>query len=78
MKTEKNKLKLFSSILEQVEFDGNELFLPLLEYYPEHTNIVKNKYYVEVSEKIKNLLLLVNKDPSLLEKDVETELWYMV
>lgn len=40
--------------------------------------IVTNENYPLLKKKMQNLLEIVNKDYSLIEKDIETELWDLI
>lgn len=49
-----------------------------IEYNEEFSNIYDDDNYDLLKEKMENLLQLVNKDSSLLNKDVESELWKLI
>ena len=47
-------------------------------YDNRYTYITENEHYPLVEQKLKSIINLVNNDTSLVHKDVESELWYMV
>ena len=49
-----------------------------IEYDENFSNIYNDRNYNMLKEKMENLLNIVNKDNSLLNKDVETELWDLI
>lgn len=49
-----------------------------IEYDEDFSNIYNDNNYNMLKGKMKNLLVLINKDNSLLNKDVETELWDLI
>jgi len=49
-----------------------------IEYDENFSNIYNDRNYNMLKEKMENLLNIVNKDNSLINKDVETELWDLI
>lgn len=49
-----------------------------MEYNEEFSNIYNDENYEILKKKMNNLLFLLNKDNSLVNKDVETELWNII
>lgn len=49
-----------------------------MKYNEEFSNIYSDKNYEILKKKMDNLLFLLNKDNSLINKDAETELWNIV
>ena len=49
-----------------------------IEYDEDFSNIYNDNNYNMLKEKMENLLKIVNKDNSLVNKDVETELWNLI
>lgn len=47
-------------------------------YDNRYSHITENEHYPLVEQKLKSIVNLINEDTSLVHKDVETELWYMV
>ena len=49
-----------------------------ITYDNRYSHITENEHYPFVEQKLKSIINLINEDTSLVHKDVETELWYMV
>lgn len=49
-----------------------------ITYDKRYLHITENEHYQLVKQKLKSIVNLINEDTSLVHKDVETELWYMV
>jgi hypothetical protein len=49
-----------------------------IEYNEDFSYIYNSENYDILKEKMENLLKIVNKDKSLLHKDVEDELWNLI
>jgi hypothetical protein len=49
-----------------------------LLYDNDYSDFIKHSDWSILESKMKNLIELVNSDNSILEKDVETELWEMI
>ena len=49
-----------------------------LQYDDDWSQFINDSDYPILESKMKNLINLVNSDNSVLEKDVETEIWEMV
>jgi len=47
-------------------------------YDQRYAHIVDSEDYPIIEQKVKGIFELVNQDPTLADKDIETELWYMV
>lgn len=58
--------KGFTCLWENLELDNDFEYITSDESYP----MLKNK--------MKNLITLINKDYSIIEKDIETEIWDLV
>lgn len=49
-----------------------------IEYDPEYKYLTEDEDYPLVKRKIKRIFKLLNNDPSLVDADIETDLWYRV
>ena len=49
-----------------------------ITYENRYSHITENEHYPLVEQKLKSIINLINEDTSLVHKDIETELWYMV
>lgn len=49
-----------------------------ITYDKRFTHIVEHKDYPIVRGKLKSIIKLINETPELINKDLETELWYMI
>jgi len=47
-------------------------------YDKNFSHITNDSEYSLIEEKIKSIVNLINEDPTLVHKDLEDELWYMV
>jgi hypothetical protein len=49
-----------------------------IEYDEDYNHITKDNEYPLIKEKVNNIIKLVNNNPPMVYKDLESELWYMV
>jgi hypothetical protein len=49
-----------------------------IEYDVRYTHLTENEDYPLIKRKIKRIFKLINNDPSLVDADIETDLWYRV
>jgi hypothetical protein len=62
-----------------INVDGNFVFpVDNLLHDEDYSNFINHSDWSVLESKMKNLINLVNSDNSILEKDVETEIWEMV
>jgi hypothetical protein len=47
-------------------------------YDKNFSHITNDNEYPLIEEKVKSIVNLINEDPTLVHKDLEDELWYMV
>lgn len=47
-------------------------------YDKNFSHITNDPEYTLIEEKVKSIVNLINEDPTLVHKDLEDELWYMV
>lgn len=80
MKTE-DKIKAdFVKMCESLEITSSGLFFPyeMIEIDSDLSEISKSSHYKILKEKMDNLINLVNSDNSLINKDIEKELWNLI
>jgi len=58
--------------------DGFTFPFDAIRHYEEYQDIYKSDSWTFLQEKMSNLLNLVNSDYSLVDKDIENELWEMI
>lgn len=46
-----------------------------IEHDPTYDHIVENEYYDTLKSKMSSLIDMVNNDSSVIEKDIESEIW---
>jgi hypothetical protein len=71
----------FVEICKLIFINGNgEFFFPLdnLIYDEDYSDFLKHPDWVILESKMNNLISLINKDNSIINKDVETEIWEMI
>lgn len=70
----------FEKMCEYINVSENGLFFPYIteNFIEELDNFKKDPDYPVLKEKMDNLIELVNKDHSLIEKDISEELWDMI
>ena len=63
-----------------VEITSDGLLFPdeMMELDDAMADVLSHDAYPKLRGKMGRMLELVNQDPSLIYKDVETELWYMI
>jgi len=62
-----------------INVDGNFVFpVDNLLHDEDYSNFINHSDWSVLESKMENLINLVNSDNSILEKDVETEIWEMV
>ena len=60
-------------------FKGNLFFnFDEFEHTLENRSIVESKDYPVLKEKMQNLITIISEDNSLIELDIEEELWFMI
>ena len=80
---DENKAKQFAAEIVSSEYvdivEGKGLFFnDGIVYDNDFTHITNDVDYPLIEQKLKAIVELVNEDPSLVFKDLEDELWYMV
>jgi hypothetical protein len=70
----------FAEMCKMIFIGSNGFSFPFesIEHDPTFDNLVENKEYSLLIEKMRNLLVLINSDNSILEMDLETEIWEMI
>lgn len=70
----------FEKMCEYINVGENGLFFPyMVESLIDELNVFKNDVdYPILKSKMDNLIELVNKDHSLIDKDISEELWDMI
>lgn len=74
-------LEDFTKMCKEIAINRDGKFFCMfenLEYDDDFQYIVSSNHYPILKEKMNKLVELVNNDLSLLDKDVETELWQML
>jgi hypothetical protein len=63
-----------------IQNNDQKIFFPFdtVEYTTDYSYLTEDKDYDFLKEKMSNLITLLNQDNSLIEKDIETELWNMI
>lgn len=63
-----------------LEITSSGLMFPdeMIEIDSEFTEISESSHYEILRKKMDNLIKLVNSDSSLINKDIEKELWYLI
>jgi len=78
---ENQKLKnMFVKMCSLSYFDGDMLYFPAtdVDHLTHMKEIRENENYPFLLEKMDNLMILLNENPTLIDKDIEDELWYMI
>lgn len=83
MKNKINEKEIKSKFVEMCRYIKlhNGKFVCLysnMEYDERFTKIFEDKDFNILKGKMENLLFIINKDNSLINKDVETELWNLI
>jgi hypothetical protein len=76
-----NKLKAdFVRMCGLLEITANGLQFPddIAELDDDFQDVFESSDYPMLREKMDNLINLINSDTSLINKDIEDELWYMI
>lgn len=70
----------FEKMCEYINVGENGLFFPYIteNFIEELNNLKKDPDYPILKEKMDNLIKLVNKDHTLIDKDISKELWNMI
>ena len=70
----------FAEMCKHIFIGVNGFSFPFesIEHDPTFDNLLESKEYSLLKEKMTNLLVLVNSDNSILEMDLETEIWEMI
>ena len=70
----------FSEMCKMIFIGSNGFSFPFesIEHDPTFDNLLENKEYSLLKEKMTNLLVLINSDNSILEMDLEKEIWEMI
>jgi hypothetical protein len=76
----KNVLEKFVDMCSLIQNNDQKIFFPFdtVEYTTDYSYLTEDKDYDFLKEKMSNLITLLNQDNSLIEKDIETELWNMI
>jgi hypothetical protein len=63
-----------------LEITSSGLMFPdeMIEIDSEFSEISESSHYEILRKKMDNLIKLVNSDSSLINKDIEKELWYLI
>lgn len=74
----KNMIDKFAGMCELINFNSNngQFFFDSVDV--EFTDIYTDKDYPVLKEKMDRLINLINEDNSLIEKDLQDELWLML
>lgn len=81
MKNNETQLKEnFVKMCKLIEVTSNGLEFPddVAEFSKDFQDVFESSEYPFLRKKMENLINLINKDASLIEKDIEEELWYMI
>ena len=76
----KNMVEQFVKMCELINSDENGvIYFPFsdFEHSPEYSSVISESYPL-LRDKMSKLITLINEDKSLIEKDIETELWLML
>jgi len=76
-----NKLKEnFVRMCKLIEVTSNGIQFPddIAEFDTDFKDVYESSDYPMLREKMDNLIKLINSDMSLVDKDIEDELWYMI
>ena len=70
----------FAEMCKHIFIGANGFSFPFesIEHDPTFDNLLESKEYSLLIEKMTNLLVLINSDNSILEMDLETEIWEMI
>jgi hypothetical protein len=70
----------FVAICSMIFVGRNGFTFPFetIQHSVEYSDIYNSNDYPVLESKMKNLIKLVNEDNSMIEKDVETELWQLI
>lgn len=77
-KTKQLVVEIMSSEYVEVVSGKGLFFNENIIYDQDFSHITNDSEYPLIEEKIKSIVNLVNGDPTLVYKDLEDELWYMV
>ena len=77
-KTKQLVVEIMSSEYIDVVSGKGLVFNENIIYDKDFSHITNDSEYPLIEEKIKSIVNLVNGDPTLVYKDLEDELWYMV
>ena len=77
---EENLKESFVELCSQIFVtpDGFQFPFDEIRHSDDFVSIYTSKDYPVLEKKMSNLLELINSDNSLIEKDIETELWNMI
>jgi translation initiation factor 6 (eIF-6) len=70
--------EIFSSEYVDIVEGKGLYFNESIIYDKNLSHITKNEEYPLIEEKVKAIVNLINENPSLVHKDLEDELWYMI
>lgn len=70
----------FTQLCSMIYISSNGFKFPFedIDHDDDFSSIRESADYPTLKSKMQNLLTLLNKDQSLLEKDIETELWDLI
>jgi len=77
-KTKQLVVEIMSSEYVEVVSGKGLTFNESIIYDQDFSHITNNDEYPLIEEKIKSIVNLINGNPTLVYKDLEDELWYMV
>jgi len=77
-KTKQLVVEIMSSEYVDVISGKGLVFNENIIYDKNFSHITNDSEYSLIEEKIKSIVNLINEDPTLVHKDLEDELWYMV
>lgn len=80
MKIEESLKEMFVEMCRHITIgkDGIVCHFDNIEFNDDLAYISQNDKYPLLKEKMNNLLVLIEKDFSILDKDIETEIWYLL
>jgi translation initiation factor 6 (eIF-6) len=77
-KTKQLVVEIMSSEYVDVVSGKGLVFNESIIYDKDFSHITNDGEYSLIEEKIKSIVNLINNNPTLVHKDLEDELWYMV
>jgi hypothetical protein len=77
-KTKQLVVEIMSSEYIDIVSGKGLFFNDNIVYDKNFSHITNDSEYPLIEEKVKSIVKLINEDPTLVHKDLEDELWYMV